>query len=242
MITTCTSPSDILKQNRVTEHVFNRFNINARSVEKITVNTALKEINPNFLVDVLNVFCSYKKPTIEQFNSYPLPIILDYLTRSHTYYSEKIVPEIGQSITQLLHNYDKEHPLLEILYKFYFKYKVDIEAHFKDEESGIFSYGSNLYKAVFFKKNCSFFIDFLQQNSIKDFVDTHASTTEDLANITKILIQYSPPKTNETSYRILLEQLKNFAQDLEIHAFIEDKVLINKLYELEQQIKLESSN
>ncbi len=242
MITTYTTPALITKQNRTAEHIFNRYKINANSIEEIATNTALKEINPNFLVTVLNVFCDYKKINLKLFENYSLPIIIDYLIRSHTYYSEKIIPEIGQSITQLLNNYEKGHPLLEILYKFYFKYKVDLEAHFKDEESGLFTYGSTLYKAVYFKKNCSFFIEFLQQNSIRDFIDTHTDTTDDLKNITSILLEYTPPKTNETSYRILLEKLKNFVQDLEVHAFIEDEVLLNKLYALEQRILLEHNN
>lgn len=242
MITIDTSPSETINQNRTTEHIFNRFEINVNSTDKILKSTSLKEINPEFLVDVLNIFCRYKDINLEVFNKYSIPIIIDYLKRSHRYYLEKIIPEIGQSISLLLKNYKKGHPLLEILYKFYFNYKVDLQEHFNDEENGIFTYANRLYRAVYFKKDLSFFIYFLQQNSINDYVETHSDTIENLTGVTNILLQYDPPKTNKTSFRVLIDQLKNFEKDLKIHSFIEDKVLVTKLYELEQNLKLEVNN
>ncbi|MDO5981423.1 hypothetical protein [Flavivirga spongiicola] len=242
MITSYTSPSEITLQHRITEHVFNRFGIDSSNTNQIIENTTLTEINPDFLVDVLNVFCNYEDVDINLFSKYPVPVIVDYLTRSHKYYMEKILPEIGQSIAILLSNYPKSHPLLEILYKFYFKYKVDLQEHFNEEEETLFLYANSLYKAIFFKKEISFFIEFLQKNSIDDFVEEHSDTVENLSDIMNVLLQYEPPKTNKSSFRILLEKLKNFEYDLNIHAFIEDKVLITKLYDLEQNIKLEVNN
>ncbi len=241
MITSNTTLLEITLQNRITEHVFNRYGIKTDNNEVIE-NTMLTEINPNFLVDVLNVFCNYSELHLDTFEVYSVPIIVDYLKRSHTYYMEKILPEICQTIMFLLENYDKNHPLLGILYKFYFKYKVDLQEHFSEEEELLFPYAQNLYKAVYFKKNILFFINFLQDFSINDFIETHSDTVKDLTTIKNILLAYEPPLTNKSSYRILVEQFKNFEQDLHIHAFIEGKVLIPKLYQLEQSLKLETNN
>ena len=242
MITTFTSPSESTRQNRITEHVFNRFGIDPNNTGGINENTALTEVNPDFLADVLNVFCSHKVIEHTLFDKYSVPVLVDYLKRSHTYYLEKILPEIGQSIAILLSNYNEKSALLEILYRFYFSYKTDLQEHFVEEEELLFPYASQLYKAVYFKSEIDFFANFLQDYSINDFVENHADTEEELINIRNILSKYNPPSTNKSSFRILIEQLKNFEHDLEIHAFIEDRVLVPKLVQLEQNLRFEINN
>lgn len=242
MITTFTSPSESTCQNRIAEHVFNRFGIDPRATDKIYENTALIEVNPDFLVDVLNVFSRNQDIDYSVFEKYSVPVLVDYLLRSHSYYLEKILPEIGQSIAILLGNYNEKSALLEILYRFYFSYKTDLQEHFIEEEELLFPYANQLYKAVYFKTEIDFFTSFLQEYSINDFVENHADTEEELINIRNILSEYDPPSTNRTSFRILIEQLKNFEHDLEIHAFIEDRVLVPKLVQLEQNLRFEINN
>ena len=242
MITSNSSPSEITQQVRCTEHVFNRFDINPYNKNKVLDNTVLTEVNPDFLVDILNVFCKYKELDSCCFEMYPVPVILDYLKRSHAYYMEKILPEIGQSISILLCNYPKSHPLLEILYKFYFNYKVDLKEHFSEEEEILFSYAESLYKAKYFKNEIFFFVDFLQKYSINDFIDSHSDTLEGLENVKHILLQYNPPVTNKSSFRMLVGKLENLEHDLRIHAYIEDEILVPKLYLMEKSLKLEFSN
>ncbi|NJX14706.1 hypothetical protein [Tamlana crocina] len=242
MITNNISPREVTSQFRITEHVFNRFEIDSFSQDKILNNTALTEINPDFLVDVLNVFCNYKEVDIDMFSKYSVLTIIDYLERSHNYYRSKILPEIGQSISNLLNNYPEHHALKNVLHKFYFKYKVDLETHFKEEEEGIFLYAKKLYKAVYFRKELSFLIEFFRNNSINHFIEEHSDTIAELYEVICVLSRYKPPETNASSFRILLEKLHYFEHDLNIHAFIEDRVLICMLLTLEQKLNFEINN
>lgn len=242
MITAYTSPSEITYNNRQTEHIFNRFGISPNNTDRIYENTASIEVNPDFLVDVLNIFCSHKDVRNCVFEKYPIPILVDYLKRSHKYYEEKILPEIGQSISNLLNDYHENHPLLEILYKFYFKYKVDIKEHFSNEEELLFPYAIKLFRTVYFKSEIYLFIDFLKKYSLQDFLESHSNIEGELSNIRNVLLKYNPPVTNKTTYRILIDQIKNFERDLNIHAFIEDEVLVTKIYQLEQNVRLEIYN
>lgn len=242
MITMYTSPSEISYQYRITEHVFNRFGINPHNTDRVYENTALIEVDPNFLVDVLNVFCDFTDINYALFNEYSVPVIVDYLKRSHTYYLNKILPEIGQSISILLNNYDKTHPLLSILYQFYYKYKNDLETHFFEEEDFLFPYANRLYRTMYFKAETYLFINYLQNFSISSFIETHSDTVKELIKIKTILFEYEPSTTNKTSFRVLIEQINNFEKDLNIHAFLEDEVLIPKLLELEKNVRLEIHN
>jgi len=242
MITMYTSPSEISYQNRITEHVFNRFGINPHNTDRVYENTALIEVNPNFLVDVLNVFCDYQEMNNALFQKYSVLVLVDYLKKSHIYYLEKILPEIGQSISILLNNCDKTHPLLTVLYQFYYKYKNELETHFFEEEETLFPYAKRLYRTTYFKTETYLFINYLQQFSLSDFVETHSDTIKELIKIKAILQEYEPSITNKTSFRVLIEQLNNFEKDLNIHAFIEDEVLMPKLFNLEKNIKFEIQN
>ncbi len=85
MVTVNTSPSEITRQNRMAEHIFNRYGIDVDNTNGIAQNTAMIEVNPDFLVDVLNIICNHKKAQYNLFAKYPIPVILDYLKRSPTY-------------------------------------------------------------------------------------------------------------------------------------------------------------
>ena len=50
------------------------------------------------------------------------------------------------------------------------------------------------------------------------------------------ILEYRPPITNQTPYRILISHLQAFEKDLFVHALIEDKVLIPRALQLEEKL------
>ena len=70
--------------------------------------------------------------------------------------------------------------------------------------------------------------------SIKKFKEFHVNHEEkELQAVKDALLNYKPGLDNNLSYRILLEQLKSFEKDMQLHGLIEDLVLIPKLEKLE---------
>lgn len=233
MITAYQTPFEITSKFKATEAIFNRFNIDTKNTKEIYENTVLAEINPDFLTDVLNVFCNYKPVKNNAFKNYPTPILIDYLKRSHDYYLTKTLPELGGNIHVLLQNYDnKLHPLIETLYSFYFNYKTDLKEHIKDEEELLFPYVQNLYNAVYNNSHLPL-KSLLKEYSIVEFINNHDDIDTELGEIIDVLLSYKPPKTNIASYRMLIQKLKTFELDLKLHAFIEDEVLVPKIIDLE---------
>ena len=72
--------------------------------------------------------------------------------------------------------------------------------------------------------------------SLKTFVESHHDTEQDLSNVRNAILNYQPPATNQTPYRILITQLHAFEIDLSVHALIEDKVLIPRALQLEEKL------
>jgi regulator of cell morphogenesis and NO signaling len=81
------------------------------------------------------------------------------------------------------------------------------------------------------------FLNTTQVFSLKNFIENHHDTERDLSQVRNTILQYDPPVTNQTPYRILLTQLQVFERDLAIHALIEDYVLIPRALQLEKSLK-----
>lgn len=235
MITAHQTPLEITSRFKATKAIFSRFNIDAKNTKEIYRSTALAEINPDFLTDVLNVFCNFSPIKNSAFKKYPTPILIDYLKRSHDYYLTKILPNIGTSIHVFLQGYHTSHSLSDILYKFYFNYKTDLKEHIKDEEELLFPYAKNLYNAVYNNSHLPL-KSLLKEYSIVEFINNHDDVDAELATIIDVLFLHKPIQKNMTSYKMLIQKLKTFEFDLQLHAFIEDEVLVPKIIELENKL------
>lgn len=161
------------------------------------------------------------------FEIYPAEMILDYIRRTHRLYLFRKLPEMEQSIHLLLQDYTDDHPLLCILLGFYSTYKQDLSLHILEEEQKLLPYcdflldteqnGMDLY--AFFKQTKSY--------SLSTFESEHHDDTEkNLHEIRETILLHEPPSTNQSPYRILVQQLQNFERDLTIHGLIEDHVLL----------------
>ena len=61
-------------------------------------------------------------------------------------------------------------------------------------------------------------------------MNQHKKNNDDVDDLQKLLIKYSP-KSNKLSYfEIFLNQMSLFQKDLKIHAEIEENVLMEKIY------------
>jgi regulator of cell morphogenesis and NO signaling len=193
-------------------------------------------IDREFIYVLLEAFEDLNDFTPEKYTTFSLQTIVDYIRRTHRYYLSKKLLEIEQSISILLKNYEGNHPLLSVLDKFYSEYKKDLIEHIKTEEANILPYIDMLLKM---QQDNTLAFDPRHQSrqiSLRSFVENHEDTEEDLSKVRNTILQYQPPVTNQTPYRILLTQLQMFERDLAVHALIEDHVLIPRALNLEEQL------
>lgn len=189
-------------------------------------------VDRSFIYALLEAFEDTTKFNPESFNRFPLEIILDYIRRTHRYYLSKKLLEIEQSISILLGDYDGTHPLLAILREFYDHYQKHLVDHIRLEEAKLLPHIENLIKIKAGKST----LESASKYSVQSFVDSHTDTEEDISKVREAILQYAAPATNITPYRILVTQLQVFENDLSVHALIEDKVLIPRALELENEI------
>jgi len=194
-------------------------------------------INQQFIYALLHTFEDEKTFSENDYEDFSLEIIIDYIRKTHNYYLAKKLCEIEQSIGILLKDYSGSHPLLYILNNFFSEYTRDLTSHINVEEKQLLPYITCLLKFEKGEIGEEKYFTATKNYSLKTFVESHHDTEQDLSNVRKAILNYQPPTTNQTPYRILIAQLHAFETDLSVHALIEDNVLIPRALQLEEKLK-----
>ena len=189
-------------------------------------------VNAEFIFALLELFQDPKSFSKTDFEHFKLEIIVDYIRKTHDYYLQRKLLEIEQTIHHLLKSYPEAHPLLVILSDFYAKYKSHLTNHIEAEETQLLPYILHLERVDESKAS---FQAYPSAYSLDRFVVHHHDTEKDLDEVRSAILQYSPPPTNETLYRILLSQLEVLEKDLSVHALIEDEVLVPRAMAIERK-------
>jgi len=217
------------------QHILARYEVrNVQLVHHLTEMNDL-QVDQQFIQTLLKMFEDDSCFPKEELEKHSLEIILDYIQRTHRFYLQKKLPEIEQSVEQLLANYDDQHPILPLLRNFYHNYKNDLTAHIRAEDQHLLPHIRVLLETEQEYFNPTVVAQKIKGYSLQQFIDTHEDTEGDLQAVRASIQQYQPIATNSTPYRILLSQLELFEQDLRVHALIEDQVLIPRALAIEKK-------
>jgi len=168
-----------------------------------------------------------------EFETFNIELIVDYIQRTHVFYIQNKLPEIGRSILQLDKYYKSSHPLLSKLHSFFNRYYYEFKEHLYEEESRLLPYIVMMREAESTHKSFSKFVVQMEKYSISKFMAGHNDTEDELVEIRKIIRMYAPTSNSQIQYNTLISQLTTFEQDLHVHALLEEQVLIPKALKLE---------
>lgn len=226
--------SDILSINPSLGFVLFRFGINLDSEERVLKDACEAfDIDSEFFVDVLNLYHDPSSFDPYKMKEYPLEVIIDYLKRTHKFYLTKRLVEIELSIKNLIKNFEDQPNILSYLNLFFLKYRSSLVDHIKEEEGVLFPYIKLLLNHPL---DAYEHYDMLT-SPLQFFVHNHDDRIErELSELRVFLIKKAPDLMNGTQYRIFLTQLETFEKDLNIHALVEDELLIPMAINLEKTI------
>ena len=194
-------------------------------------------LDQRFIYTLLQTFEDEKTFSEKEYEIFSLETIIDYLRRTHSYYLSKKLLEIEQSIDILLKDYSGNHPLLHILNTFFNEYTSHLSSHIREEEKHLLPYIKNLLSLEKENADTETYFAITNNYSLQTFIDSHHDTEKDLSIIRNTILEYQPPVSNQTPYRILVSQLQAFERDLFVHELIEDRILIPRALELEKRLR-----
>ena len=148
--------------------------------------------------------------------------IMNYLHRSHCYYSESVIPRLGSKIGEMMDSCDAIHR--KILNTFYSDYCREVANHFEYEEQTVFPYIRALLAGE--APACRGY-------SIEKFEENHSDIDAKLSDLKSIIIKYLPDSCPaEARYEVLFDIFR-FEEDLKRHTEIENRVLIPLVEKME---------
>ena len=217
--------------------LFTRFNISMGFGEKSVEQVCRAHgVNPDFFLEIANAYLNDEFVPHKDLSHFSLSAVVDYIAATHVHYLEVALPRIESKIHELLGHSELSDKKILLVRQFFNDYKEDFMTHISQEEQEIMPYILELEKQSLNDPPGQDFINRLQHYSIREFAKEHDRLETSLENLSKLIVKYLPPFRDQELCIQVLRDLAELVKDLVDHADMEDKVLIPRVYELEQQL------
>ncbi len=230
MITKETSMSTLLDLNPINTNMFQRYGLSIEQNVPIQSIVDDRMMDVDFFIDVLNCYSEIESFNKKKYSKYSVPVLLDYLIKSHSFYRDKKLLEIEETVFKLLVTNNDSFNLPKLFQLFFNGYKHELLSHFELEEKELFPYAKALYTLAK-GRNCK-----LPIYSLEKFERQHDESERKLKALRKKITMFKPHKSDKSTFMVLLNQIDSLEKDLHIHAQIEDLVLVPKLVHIEKQL------
>ena len=238
MITENNKMVDLVHRNYALITVLERFGIALGFGDK-TIREVCEEKNLNipFFLEIINSFLDDDYFPREHLISFPLKLIVDYLTRTHRDYLEKKIPEIEMIIS------DEQSPCYEnsehnfLLTKFFREYKNELIMHIRREDEQVFPYTLKVEEFYLNAPQDTVIPREIAGYSIMDYLREHDDIEEKLFDLKNIIIKYLPPPLHPDACYRVIAMLFDLEKDMNDHSRIEEKVLVPKVAMMEKNIR-----
>lgn len=226
----------VLENNRLLP-LFARFKISLGFGEQSVEEVCLAHgVDPEFFMDIANAYLDEDYIPREDLAQFPLKSMVKYLLATHAFYVEVALPRVEHLIIQLLNQPELSEKEVNLLSGFFNDYKQDFMQHISQEEEEILPYILELENQALQKTPSPVFVSKLKEYSIRKFEQEHDRLEYSLENLSRLIIKYLPPIEDQELCLTVLSELADLVKDLVDHADMEDKVLIPRVADLEQQL------
>lgn len=218
LISASHTPRELLAHNPGLELVFDRFEVRREHMDVQLWRALAQDCpDPAFVVDVLNTFDDPTAFSTARFRQYPIPVILDYLSRTHRYYLEKRLPEISQTLNGLTLSFGASHTPVLLLNRLFQEYSEELTAHIEVEEKHLFP----LIRAIEQQPHPA------HAEAICNHLSAHEESLLDV-QLRSLLrhVATIPVLRSAFPFDVLSMQLEAFEKDIVLHERLEDEVLI----------------
>ncbi|MEO5742864.1 MAG: hemerythrin domain-containing protein [Vicinamibacterales bacterium] len=163
-------------------------------------------------------------------------MLVDYIVATHHAYIRESAPVIQQHLAKVVAAHGARHSELPLIESQFSKVASELMLHMMKEEQVLFPYIRALGQVV--SENAPPPPDMFGtvQNPIRMMEIEHQAAGDGVASIRELTRDYEPPANSCATYRLALQELAAFEQDLHRHVHLENNVLFPKAVELEENL------
>ena len=228
------------KEHPISTDFLSRFAVgNDRELYTLDELSLLHHIEPELLLELILMFENVQAiSTInpEVFQKYSLTHILRYLEITHDYYRFHHLHKIEELVFDCFRLPCISQSLLHLMSACYTDYREHIISHMNNEEEILFPFVAAILETQ--PHEASDLHWFFQKDVCKLFDHTYKEETSH--NFFNIFTHVPPENFNFQSTPRLMElerQVQRFKNDLTVHAWIEQKVLIPRVQKLQHSLR-----
>lgn len=238
-ITKETVIGDLVSKDYKTASVFKTYGIDFccngnRSIESAC---ATDNINAEKLLADLNNLAQNSSKAMNDYDSWPLDLLADYIEKRHHRYVEEKITEIKPYLEKITRVHGDRHPELARVLELFNESVGNLTQHMKKEELMLFPFVRKMvdakHKNTPLDRKPSFGT---VENPVDAMMHEHTREGEIYREISDLTNGYETPADGCNTYRVTLNLLKEFEEDLHLHIHLENNILFPKAISLEKQL------
>lgn len=236
-ITKDTIIGDVVAKDYRAASVFDKVGIDFCCQGNRSIAEACEEINidaDKIIKDVNEAMTQRNQGGID-YRAWPLDLLADYIEKKHHRYVTQMIQEIPPYLEKIVRVHGDSHPELAEVEKQFKISMGELSKHMKKEEILYFPLVRKMVNA----KNTNTPMT-PTMNSAKELIATmlqeHDHEGERFREISRLTNSYTLPEDGCNTYKITLEMLKEFQEDLHLHIHLENNILFPKSLEIEEEL------
>jgi regulator of cell morphogenesis and NO signaling len=198
-----------------------------RSIDEVCEKNNL---NVDTLIEELNQSAQLSNEGNNDFQSWDMDLLADYIEKKHHRYVEKKIPELKAFLNKISQVHGERHPELIEIEALFTASAHELLAHMQKEEMILFPYVRKMATG----ENHNLPAFGTVQNPINMMMHEHDNEGERFRKIAGLSDNYTPPQDACTTYRVAFAMLNEFEEDLHKHIHLENNILFPKAIKAEK--------
>ena len=230
---------ELVAKDYRTAAVFKKFGIDFCCNGNRTIEEAClqKNINNDTVVQALQALNNANEQPTNDYNSWPLDLLADYIEKKHHRYVEQRIQDILPFLHKVAKVHGGHHPELIEIEQLFNESVAELTTHMKKEELILFPYIRKMATAKQDEQPVSAPFGTVQ-NPIQMMMHEHNTEGERFRKIAELSNNYNPPFDACNTYKVTFAMLKEFEEDLHLHIHLENNILFPKAIEMEKAVAM----
>ncbi len=229
---------EIVSKDYRKAEVFKKYGIDFCCGGKRTLSQVCKSKNVDLNALKKDLLAIDKQPSMpsQDFNSWNLDFLCDYVVNTHHKYVVKAMPLIFEYTQKVERAHGDTQPEVVEIANIFIKVMEEFNLHMMKEEKVLFPYIKELAIAKENEKPIHLPHFGSIQNPIEMMELEHDHVGELMSSIRTLSNNYTAPAGACTTYKLAYAKLQEFENDLYQHIHIENNILFPRAIELENEI------
>ena len=230
---------DLVTKDFRKAQVFKKFGLDFCCGGKKTLGKACAEkgIDIVQLEKELNEVENTAKSSSQDYASWDLDFLVDYIVNTHHKYVVRSMPAIVEYTQKVARVHGMNHPEAVVIANEFLKVQSDLDSHMAKEENILFPYIKQLVETQKSKSTLGGSAFGSIQSPINMMEMEHELVGGIMAHIRELTNNFTPPADACSTYRLSYASLNEFEEDLHQHIHLENNILFPKAIKLEQELR-----